>query len=74
MLNNFFKKNILEIKAEVLVKGKVIKKNEKYKINCRKKNAIPQNIKIYADGFSKSAEILIKKNNGECLKNTSKQL
>ena len=74
LLNSFFKKNILEIKTEVLVKGKVIKKNETYKIICGKKNAIPQNIKIYADGFSKSAENLIKKNNGECLKNTSKQL
>ena len=72
LLNSFFKKNILEIKTEVLVKGKVIKKNETYKIICGKKNAIPQNIKIYADGFSKSAEDLIKKNNGECL--TSRQL
>ena len=74
LLNSLFKKNISEINTEVLVKGKVIKKNETYKIICGKKNAIPQNIKIYADGFSKSAEDLIKKNNGECLKNTSKQL
>ena len=74
MLNSLFKKNILEIKKEVLVKEKIIKKNETYKIICGKKNTIPQNIKIYADGFSKSAENLIKKNNGECLKNIFRQL
>ena len=69
LLNNLFKENILEINRDVLVKERMIKKNENYKIIRGKENIIPQNVKIYADGFSKKVEELIKKNNGECIKN-----
>ena len=40
--------------------------------NIMLNSAVAESLKIYADGFSKSAENLIKKNNGECL--TSRQL
>ena len=71
-INNFRKNKPKSINLDLL--NSFFKKNILEIKTEGKKNAIPQNIKIYADGFSKSAENLIKKNNGECLKNTSKQL
>ena len=67
-LNSLFVKGIIVIDKEALIEKKLINKKNKYKIICGKENKIPDNVEIFANSFSKNAEILIKEKGGKCIK------
>lgn len=69
MLKILFSSNVKVITKDILVKYRIIKRNDKYKIV--KGNYLPsfEGIEIYADGFSESVKDNISSNGGKCFIN-----